>query len=332
MSLKATLRSLHGHFRCLCRLMIPGVCCAATLIAEAAAEPSRGQVSAVELAQLTQTLSDRQRHEIVEQAIHILGGNANIVALWTDPVRVASIGEVDPSLHAYVDSTVSDIAALTGLPARRITLPFNAVSAYLQAVEETPDHHLSACEAATKAATEGATDSLAASHQSDQQNSPAKTSAAATTRAATAAESVALSSCANLVVVFADHAAIGRLARQIPLRALYQRAVSQADDIACFFSPYVAADQRIRQGFVYVSTALSETMQQTCIQEEIYQSFGLFSDATRSAWFSFDNRVQPKSITLLDRLLMQTLYEERFGPGAPAFAVARRFDALLQPR
>ena len=81
----------------------------------------------------------------------------------------------------------------------------------------------------------------------------------------------------------------------------------------------------IRQGFVYVRSDLGEAMTRTCLQEELYQTFGLFNDASGSNWFSFNNRVEPKSITAMDKLLLQTLYSPEFRPGAPAYVVVRQF-------
>jgi len=128
-------------------------------------------------------------------------------------------------------------------------------------------------------------------------------------------------SCANLVVVFSDASTMRTLAREIPLRALYAKALDKTADIACFFSPFIDGGMVIRQAFVYVNTNLSTQMVKTCLQEEIYQSFGLFNDVSGSKFFSFNNVVEPKSITEYDRMLLRQVYHPLHRPGAPVFSV-----------
>ena len=45
--------------------------------------------------------------------------------------------------------------------------------------------------------------------------------------------------------------------------------------------------RRISLAVVYVRSDLDPSMLETCLQEEIYQSFGLFGDYTGSTLFSF---------------------------------------------
>jgi len=127
--------------------------------------------------------------------------------------------------------------------------------------------------------------------------------------------------CANLVVVFSEASTMRTLARAIPLRALYAKALDKTTDIACFFSPFIDGGMVIRQAFVYVNTRLSTQMLKTCLQEEIYQSFGLFNDVSGSQFFSFNNVVKPKAITAYDRMLLRQVYHPDHRPGAPVFSV-----------
>ena len=80
---------------------------------------------------------------------------------------------------------------------------------------------------------------------------------------------------------------------------------------------------------MFVSSDLAEPMLRTCLQEEIYQSFGLFNDFSGSNYFSFNNIVAPKSITHYDRTLLTSIYDPAFQPGTPVFRVTARFMELL---
>lgn len=131
-------------------------------------------------------------------------------------------------------------------------------------------------------------------------------------------------SCANLVVLFSEGETMRKLADAIPLRSLYAKALDRTTDIPCFFSPFIDARMVIRQAFVYVRKDLSPEMLRTCLQEEIYQSFGLFNDVSESKFFSFNNVVEPKSITDYDRMLLRQVYDPEHKPGAPVFAVVMR--------
>ena len=134
--------------------------------------------------------------------------------------------------------------------------------------------------------------------------------------------------CANLVVVITDIQTMRELATAIPLRQVYQRSVA-ASSPYCFFAPFVNGGMTIRQSFVFVRDDLDDAMKRTCLQEEIYQSFGLFNDVSGSTWFSFNNKVEPKSITAMDKLLLKTVYSKDFGPGMPAYVVVRKFLEAL---
>lgn|GEM_PF-1838622 len=136
-------------------------------------------------------------------------------------------------------------------------------------------------------------------------------------------------SCANLVVLFSETNTMRRLADRIPLRSLYAKALDKTSDIPCFFAPFIDGGMVIRQAFVYVSKDLSQQMLRTCLQEEIYQSFGLFNDVSESKFFSFNNVVEPKSITEYDRMLLRQVYDPVHRPGSPVFAVVMRMMKQL---
>lgn len=136
--------------------------------------------------------------------------------------------------------------------------------------------------------------------------------------------------CANLVVIMTSPEQMQRIARAIPLREIYQESLKGETTPKCFFAPFQRAYVDIVQAVVFISAGQSSEMTQTCLNEEIYQSFGMFSDVTGSRYFSFDNREEPKSITCYDKLLLQSIYSKQFQAGAPAFRVVLEFMKQAQ--
>jgi len=131
--------------------------------------------------------------------------------------------------------------------------------------------------------------------------------------------------CANFVVVISDRAAMHDIAMSFPLRQIYQRATSNySKDALCFFSPGISPSRVIVRAMVFVEQILDDAMIQTCLQEEIFQSFGLFGDFTNSRYFSFNNQVEPKSITKYDKRLLSSLYDQSFAPGIFAKPVVKQ--------
>jgi hypothetical protein len=133
------------------------------------------------------------------------------------------------------------------------------------------------------------------------------------------------SGCANFIIVQTSNVIMQQLAKTIPLRKVYQRSLEGDQSVSCFFSPFVGSRQTIHQAFVYVNENLDEAMLETCLHEEIDQSFGLFNDYTDSVYFSFNNKVEPKSITGYDKELLKIVYHPDFAPGTPVFRVLKRF-------
>lgn len=232
-----------------------------------------------------EVLTEKQLTQVFDEAIHILGGNANVMSRWVDTVRFASIGDVGSDVHAVAADTFRAVAAETQLNLLQIRHDINSSQAYLAAVKASPPFDMAVC----------------ASSDADQ--------------------------CANFVVVFASSELMRELAEALPLRKLYVRAFDSksegAADVACFFSPFIDGRMEIRQAFVYVNEDLSRPMLKTCLQEEIYQSFGLFNDYSESEYFSFNNVVAPKEITHYDRALLRSVYDDSRRPGAPAFVIVK---------
>jgi len=261
-------------------------------------------------------LTKDQEGQVYDEAVHILGGNANVISKWVDDIRLAVIGEAqidmslppatrksttgknrpssEPSQETALQGPavpsaklaydiLTDIAVQTDLNLRFVQTGIRDARDYLTVIEQNPAYQLAACAV------------------NDQ------------------------SVCANFVVLFSDASTMQQLARAIPLRPVYQSALERSNDVPCFFAPFQTRSLEIAQAFVFVREDLSAAMLRTCLQEEIYQSFGLFNDFSRSAYFSFNNVVEPKEITDYDRALLASVYDPEFKPGAPVFRVIKRF-------
>lgn len=132
----------------------------------------------------------------------------------------------------------------------------------------------------------------------------------------------------NLAVVITTQKNMLDIARKLSLRPVYIKAL-KADAATCFFAPSVDWRRIIQNALIYIRDDLSVDMINTCLHEEIIQSFGIFNDAESSDYFSFDNRVVPKTITRYDRLLLSTLYHPDIAPGTPVFQVIEKFNQRL---
>ncbi len=104
----------------------------------------------------------------------------------------------------------------------------------------------------------------------------------------------------------------------------------------------------IRRDFIYVSVDRPRPAYLSCLLEEMTQGLGLPNDADLILPTIFSDKSAPLDLTLNDRILVRTLYDDRLKPGMPraeAMRVARRViaelhvavraqgpDALIHPR
>ncbi len=261
------------------RLIVLAFCCF-TLSGAAAEE---GAVSEIDFA----SLSIVQKGRVWDQAIHILGGNANVTSRWVDDVRFVVVAD-DATLENYTLGVLKQISTITSLPLEKVRSPYDSIASYVRALQQAEPYQLLPC----------------------------------------SLENV----CVNLVVVVSDIDSMSQIARAVPLREVYQRSLEAGEraagtEVVCFFAPFQRASV-IRQAMVFVHADLPLGMIHTCLQEELYQSFGLFNDFTDSEYYSFNNRVVEKKITQFDRALLHAVYE--FPAGAPAFKVVQQLLTNLE--
>ena len=292
----------------------------ALLIAAAIATPIAVNNAIAEPLVDTTTLPSRlqksEHRQVFDEAVHILGGNVNVISQWTRPVRLVVVGDITlddtgngdsgttdsgttdsrSSVEAHQDSAadyaravIAEIVSLVNLTVEVADDSYRDAQTYLQSLKRSARFTLSDCVEAESAG----------------------------------------GACGNFFVIFADVAEMEAITRAIPLRPVYQKAFSNPQGVKCFFSPFQTAYMEIRQALVFVNKDLPREMVRTCLQEEIYQSFGMFNDYTGSAYYSFNNKIEPKVITRYDRALLETIYDSSFKQGAPVFAVVRKLMERL---
>lgn len=142
----------------------------------------------------------------------------------------------------------------------------------------------------------------------------------------------ASNNCANFVVLVVNQELMHNIALSLPLKPVYQQATARKDNIHCFFSPTVTSSFEITHSIVWVRNDLEVPMLDTCLQEEIYQSFGLFNDYSNSHYYSFNNVVAPKKITAFDKQLLTSLYDAGFSTGTSILPVAIQLSAYYRAK
>jgi len=58
------------------------------------------------LIELDKPLEHEQKQELADHALHILGGNANVIARWIGGIRVALVSEPSPVISDHVKKTM----------------------------------------------------------------------------------------------------------------------------------------------------------------------------------------------------------------------------------
>lgn len=223
-----------------------------------------------------------EQQKIADEAIHILGGNLNVISQWHDEIRFALIGSDIELARHYALQAFSEISMDIKRATIGVTHDYGNAASYLTSLENMDGFGIYDCAVGDDA------------------------------------------QCANFVIVFSGVEMMQNIATTIPLRDVYRKALAREEDVLCFFSPILGRGRVIEGGFVYIRQGMSDAMTRTCLFEEIYQSFGVFNDYTDSAYFSFNNRIEPKDISFYDRALLRALYDPEFTSGTPAFSVVNR--------
>ena len=218
---------------------------------------------------------------LYQQAVHILGGNGNVVSRWHEPIRFVAVGFDTRDEVARAIGEAADIATLeVSFP---VAVP-PSPKQFAAMLRDTPPYALwPPCDA---------NDAL---------------------------------TCVNFVALRTSVATMREIAAALPLPDVHAKALASDGALPCFFYPFRDGRLRIRQALVFINEQLGPAMRSTCINEEIFQAFGMFGDYTDSRDFSFNNVVAPKSLTQNDRLLLAALYDDKVKAGYPVPHVASIF-------
>lgn len=238
------------------------------------------------LGQSDSGLTELQQKQVVDDAVQILGGNANVTVRWDNTIVFALVGGSEQA-QVISQETILEVGDITNIPVELLQHDVTDAAQYLEHVTSTPEFRLDVCQTGENEICSNFV--------------------------VVFAENQAMYELAEALPL-----------RDFYARAL-KNAVDRKDPIPCFFSPFLIRDAEILQALVYVNSELQNDLLSTCIREEIYQSFGLFADVTDSRFFSFDNRVEPKEITFYDRALLKAVYDSSVGPGSPVFTVLKVF-------
>jgi len=93
--------------------------------------------------------SQTELGQIQEQAVHILGGNANVISRWTGPVQYGLVTDNSAQdIDTEIDTVFAEIAQLSGLKTSKISK--QSIQAFTEQIERTPPHQLGSCEASDK--------------------------------------------------------------------------------------------------------------------------------------------------------------------------------------
>ena len=89
--------------------------------------------------------SEDELGQIQEQAVHILGGNANVISRWNGTVQYGLVTDVSgEDFDTDVDAVFAEIAPLSGLTIRKSKS--QSTEAFTEQMERTPAHQLGSCE------------------------------------------------------------------------------------------------------------------------------------------------------------------------------------------
>ncbi len=126
-------------------LLVVSVCAGGAAVG---AEDNEQPLSRSELPQLT--LSPVEQGRVWDQAIHILGGNANVISRWVGEVRYSLVG--DAHLAPLVASTLAQIGSITGLVVRSAAPQYEDPQRYADALAQMNDGGLMPCVVVTECA------------------------------------------------------------------------------------------------------------------------------------------------------------------------------------
>jgi len=127
----------------------------------------------------------------------------------------------------------------------------------------------------------------------------------------------------DLIFVFAKRKTMMDAGRLLEKNERVLRQMSRGN---CYFLSYNMPDGRIVKGLIAVNSELARLKIEHCLLEEMAQSMGLRNDSPIVSPSIFNDAEKQMSLTLIDKVLLRTLYDTRMKAGLP------RAQALLKAK
>jgi hypothetical protein len=138
----------------------------------------------------------------------------------------------------------------------------------------------------------------------------------------------------ELLVVFADHRSVARIASILRVEGGTLRRVASGD-MPCFAFFYTEpAVHEIKYGIVVLRTDVPDWLRRRCLHEEMTQVLGLRNDVKGSEITLFDDLPLKRrtELTLHDWMFLEVLYDPRLKPGTQGAELRRVARQLIAER
>ncbi len=131
----------------------------------------------------------------------------------------------------------------------------------------------------------------------------------------------------DLIFVFARAKTMMDAGRLLEKDERVLREVSRGN---CYFLSYNMPDGRIVKGLIAVNSELPRLQIEHCLLEEMAQSMGLRNDSPLVSPSIFNDREKQMSLTLIDKVLLRTLYDKRMKAGLPRTQALQKARKIVQ--
>jgi len=130
----------------------------------------------------------------------------------------------------------------------------------------------------------------------------------------------------DLIFVFARRGSMKDAGRLLEKNERVLQIVAQG---RCFFLSYDIKG-RIVKGLIAINSEEPRLAVEHCLLEEMAQSMGLPNDSPLVSPSIFNDREQQMSLTLIDKVLLRTLYDKRMKPGLPFAKAMIAADKIIK--
>jgi hypothetical protein len=130
----------------------------------------------------------------------------------------------------------------------------------------------------------------------------------------------------DLIFVFARKASMKDAGRLLEKNERVLQTVAQG---RCYFLSYDIKG-RIVKGLIAINSELPRLVVEHCLLEEMAQSMGLPNDSPLVSPSLFNDRERQMSLSLIDKVLLRTLYDKRMKPGLPFAQAMITADKIIK--